>query len=114
MIPANYLIVEAFKCKWKNFLEKIALEDKNSFQYLMEYAKRHTLVGPELNPFQPIILSILLEQEKEIYRLEKQLTPESKKKCPRCNSEKNTEDFIGALCPDCREYLMFPSKNKTN
>jgi len=53
-------------------------------------------------------MSILIEQEKEINRLRRKLSPCLRMKCPRCNTESNKEDFNGRLCPDYSEYLLLP------
>ena len=58
--------------------------------------------------FQQIVILILIEQEKEIKRLRSKLNPYLRKICPRCRTERNREDFKAAICPDCREYLLFP------
>jgi hypothetical protein len=112
IIPVSQLVVEVFSSQWYKFKQKLPQDLQRDFDQLMNYAKRHPIPGTEAIPFQQIVISILIEQEKELDRLRKKLIPHSKKKCPRCSAERNKEDFIGALCPDCREYLLFPLPNK--
>jgi len=111
-IPASQLVVKGFACQWRKFKEKLPKELQRDFDELMKHAKKHPIPGPEAIPFQQIVISILIEQEKELNRLRRKLIPYFKKKCPRCNAEWNREDFKSALCPDCREYLLFPLPNK--
>jgi hypothetical protein len=111
-IQASQLVIEGFACQWNEFKKKLPKDLQDDFGQLMKHAKKHPNPGPEGIPFQQIVISILIEQEKELERLRSKLTPYSKKKCPRCNTERNKEDFIGAMCPDCREYLLFPLPNK--
>jgi hypothetical protein len=107
IIPATQLVIDGFACQWNNFKKKLPKDHQQIFNQLMVYAKKHPHSGPEGIPFQQIIISILIEQEKEIIKLRNKLTPKSKKQCPRCYTDYNKEDFDGALCPDCKEYLLF-------
>jgi hypothetical protein len=107
-IPATQMVIEGFARQWHWFKEKLPKELQGDFDALIKHALKHPHPGPEGIPFQQIIISILIEQEKELERLRKKLIPDSKKSCPRCGAERNKEDFKGALCPDCREYLLFP------
>ena len=111
-IPASQLVVEVFSSQWHKFKEKLPKDLQRDFDELMNHAKNHPIPGPEAISFQQIVISILIEQEKELSRLQRKLIPYSKKKCPRCNAERNREDFKGALCPKCREYLLFSLPNK--
>ena len=111
-ISASQLVVEVFSSQWHKFKKKLPKDLQRDFDELMNYAKRHPIPSPEAIPFQQIVISILIEQEKELEKLRRKLNPYSKKKCPRCNAEWNKEDFKGALCPDCRECLLFPLPNK--
>lgn len=113
-ITTSQLIIEGFICQWQKFKQKLPEDIQPEFDNLINKARKHTHPDPEGIPFQQIIMSILIEQEKEINWLRNKLTPYLRMKCPRCNSERNSEDFDGRLCPDCKEYLLFflPKPNK--
>ena len=115
-ISATQLVIEGFFAQWRYFKEKLPQELHSDFDKLMKHAKKHPIPGPEPIPFQPIAISILLEQQKEIKRLREKLNPKLKQECPRCNAELNREEFKGSLCPDCKDYLFFtyPNKKITN
>ncbi len=104
----SQLVIEGFNCQWKKFKQKLPEDLRQEYDNLIKHAREHPHPDPEGIPFQQIIMSILIEQEKEINRLRKKLNPYLRKKCPRCYSERNREGFKGAMCPDCREYLFFP------
>jgi len=106
-ITPSELVIEGFTFQWQRFKQKLPEDLKQEFDDLIKHAKEHPHPDPEGIPFQQIVISILIEQEKEIKRLRSKLNPYLMKKCPRCHTERNIEDFEGALCPDCREYLLF-------
>lgn len=58
---------------------------EHEFDNLMNQAKKHPHPDPEGIPFQQIVMSILIEQEKEINRLRNKLNPYLRMKCLRCN-----------------------------
>lgn len=100
-------IIEGFSLRWQDFRQRLPEDLQEDFDKLIEYVKKHPYPDPEGNPFQQIVMAILIEQEKEINRLRIKLKPSLRKKCPRCHIEWNSDDYSGALCPDCREYLLF-------
>jgi hypothetical protein len=106
-ITPSQLVIEGFIFQWQKFKQKLPVELQQEFDRLMKYAIEHPHPDPEGVPFQQIVMSILIEQEKEIKRLRSKLNTNITKKCPRCRTERNKDDFKGALCPDCREYLLF-------
>ncbi|UCD22093.1 MAG: hypothetical protein JSW22_00155, partial [Chloroflexota bacterium] len=90
---------------------------------LMNHVQKHAaasckMINPSL--FAPIIMSILVEQEKEIQKLLKIMVSENEqkkglKKCPRCNCTDKIETFykgdkhedgLHILCLDCRMSLF--------
>ena len=63
--------VDSFAYEWNDFKRALRGEDKDAFDNLMIYAKRHPqgLRYAFPLPFEPIIMRILLEQEKQIRNL---------------------------------------------
>lgn len=58
---------------WAGFRRALRREDQSSFDRLFTYAKQHMAEGAALArpvPFDSLVMSILLEQEKKIERLE--------------------------------------------
>ena len=104
----SQLIIDGFACQWQKFKQKLPEDLHQEFNELINHARKHPYPDPEGIPFQQIVMSILIEQEKEINRIRNKLSPYLRMKCPRCNSEGNKEDFNGRLCSDCIEYLLFP------
>ena len=102
------MVIKGFTRQWQKFKLKLPEELQLEFDNLMKHAKEHPHPDPEGIPYQQIVISILIEQEKEIKRLRSKLNPYLMKKCPRCRAVRNKDDFKGALCSDCREYLLFP------
>lgn len=126
---ANYQrIIESFKWEWKPFKETLQTKYQKAFDELMNHAQKHApasykMINPSL--FAPIIMSILVEQEKEIQKLLKSMVSENEqkkglKKCPRCNCTDKIEAFykgdkredgLHILCLDCRMSLFNNSIN---
>ncbi|KYK22186.1 hypothetical protein AYK24_08430 [Thermoplasmatales archaeon SG8-52-4] len=105
-IPSQ-IVIKGFTNQWQAFKQRLPIKLWQDFEKLIEYARKHPHPDPEVNPFQQIVMAILIEQEKEINRLQIKLKPGLRKKCPRCHSEWNNDDSKGGLCPDCKEYLLF-------
>jgi len=101
-------VIEGFNLQWQKFKQKLPEDLQKDFENLMNHAGEHPHKDPEEIPFQQIVMSILIEQEKEINSLRSKLSPYLRRKCPRCHTEGNKEDFNGRLCQYCREYLLFP------
>ena len=103
----SQIVIKGFTSQWQEFKKRLPIDLQQDFEKIIDHAKKHPHPDPEGNPFQQIVMAILLEQEKEINRLRIKLKPGLRKKCPRCHTEWNTDDYNGALCPYCREYLLF-------
>ncbi len=118
------MIIEQFGWEWHEFKRALRGLDKELFEALLDHARRHATAGhnmPNPNPFEPIVLSILVEHEKEIRRLRGQLhaaeTPSGElKTCARCGGRNpvesyykngNKEEGMHVLCEDCRHGLFF-------
>jgi len=106
-ITPSQIVIKGFTSQWQEFRQRLFEDLQQDFEKIIKHAKKHPYPDPEGNPFQQIVMSILIEQEKEINRLRLKLKPGLRKKCPRCYTEWNADDSKGGLCPDCKEYLLF-------
>ena len=104
----SQIVIDGFTWQWKKFKQRLSEDLHQEFDELTKHAREHPHPDPEGIPFQQIVMSILIEQEKEINRLRTKLSPYLRKKCPRCHTEGNKEDFNGRLCSYCRKNLFFP------
>jgi hypothetical protein len=66
------MVIEQFGWEWGEFKRALRDIDKESFEHLINHARRHAEAGtnmPNPNPFEPIIMSILVEHENELRKL---------------------------------------------
>jgi hypothetical protein len=66
------MVVEGFGVEWNEFKRALRDIDKDSFDELINHARRNAEAGtnmPNPNPFEPIVMSILVEHEKELRKL---------------------------------------------
>jgi len=61
---------------WSGFTKALRSEDKDAFEQMIDACRNHASAGsnatrPEM--FEPMVMSILLEQQKKLNRLEKEL-----------------------------------------
>lgn len=62
--------------RWKGFEKALRTEDREAFEELMDACRNYASAGSNATQpilFEPMILSILLSQQKKITRLEKKL-----------------------------------------
>jgi len=62
--------------KWSGFARALRREDRKAFDYLMDACRNYASAGSNATRpviFEPMILSILLHQEKMLNRIEKEL-----------------------------------------
>jgi hypothetical protein len=62
--------------RWKGFEKALRIEDKQAFEELMDACRSYASAGSNATQpilFEPMVISILLCQEKKIMRLEKKL-----------------------------------------
>ncbi|TRO53800.1 hypothetical protein E2P63_02010 [Candidatus Bathyarchaeota archaeon] len=62
--------------RWKGFVKALRTEDREAFEALMNACRLYASAGSnatQLILFEPMIMSILLFQQKKIHRLEKTL-----------------------------------------
>jgi hypothetical protein len=112
-------LVEAYGLEWQQFRD--ALEDMGpeAFVVLFEHAKRHAQAGSKIQSpdlFESVVMSILVEHQKELQQLEGRLLQSQMKTCPRCGKTSGIEEFfkgdtiqegVTILCQDCREALFY-------
>jgi hypothetical protein len=68
-LPSATQFVEMEKDVWKEFRRVLRKEDREVFDRLFSYAKNHSQAlsnSSSLYPFEPIIISMLIELEKKI------------------------------------------------
>ena len=73
-VPSFRIVIEQFGWNWLEFKRALRDIDKESFENLMNHARRHAEAGtnmPNPNPFEPIVMSILVEHENELRKLRK-------------------------------------------
>lgn len=71
-VPTFRNIIESFGWEWADFKRALRKIDKETFDELMNHARRHASAGSNMtnpNPFEPIVMSILVEHEKAIREL---------------------------------------------
>ncbi|MCX6665947.1 MAG: hypothetical protein NT038_07830 [Euryarchaeota archaeon] len=76
-VPSFRMIIEQFGWEWTEFKRALRGIDKESFESLINHARRHAEAGtnmPNPNPFEPIIMSILVEHENELRKLRENAT----------------------------------------
>lgn len=116
-------IVESFRWEWKPFKETLQTKYQKAFDEIMNHAQKHASASYKMinqSLFALIVMSILVEQEKEIQKLTTDTVSEDEKKkdlkeCPRCRCTDKIENFykgderedgLHILCSDCRMSLF--------
>ena len=112
-------LVEAYGLEWEPFKDAMDEMDKEAFLDLIERAKRHAEAGTKIenqNLFESVVMSILVEHQRELQQLQGMLLPNQTKTCPRCSRTTSIEDFfkgenvsdgVSILCSHCKEALNF-------
>ncbi len=73
-VPTFRNIVESFGWEWNDFKRALREMDREAFDELLNHARRHASAGSNMsnpNPFEPVVMSILIEHEKTIRKLRK-------------------------------------------
>ncbi len=71
-VPTFRAVVESFGWEWHDFKRALRAVDQEAFEELLNHARRHAAAGTNTanpNPFEPIVISILLEHEKLLREL---------------------------------------------
>jgi len=115
-------IVEAYGLEWDEFTESLEERDQEAFSQLLNRAKHHAEAGSKVERndlFESIIMSILVDHQRELSHMQKKLFLENTKTCPRCGKTTNSEEFFKGetleegmtiLCQDCRELLYYNNR----
>jgi hypothetical protein len=73
-------MLEGMKSRWSDYRRALRHHDQEHFDQLFEYADAHADAAGYLNPedpFDPVLVSMLLEHEKRIAELETELEAET-------------------------------------
>ena len=113
-------LVEAYGLEWEEFRNALEdIMDKDSFVSLFQHAKQHAEAGAKIQSpdlFESVVMSILVEHQKEMHQLEERLLQPKTKTCPRCGKTTRVDEFFKGetirdgmtiLCQDCREALFY-------
>jgi hypothetical protein len=112
-------LVEAYGLEWQAFKDAMDEMDKGAFLNVIERAKRHAEAVSKTeypNLFESVVMSILVEHQRELQQLQGILLPSQTKTCPRCSRTASIEDFfkgesvkdgVSILCFHCKEALNF-------
>jgi hypothetical protein len=71
-VPTFRNIIELFDWEWNDFKRALRNIDREAFEDLMNHARRHATAGSNIinpNPFEPVVMSILVEHEKTLRKL---------------------------------------------
>lgn len=75
-VPTYREILKKEKEKWQDFKNSLKERERKAFERLLENCEIHVSAGSQVkspNPFREMTMSILLEQQKEIISLRKEL-----------------------------------------
>lgn len=71
-VPTFRNVIESFGLDWNDFKRALRDMDREAFDELMNHARRHAAAGSNMsnpNPFEPVVMSILVEHEKTLRKL---------------------------------------------
>ena len=71
-VPTFRHVIESFGWEWHDFKRALRSVDQEAFERLMNHARNHAAAGTNCvnpNPFEPIVMSILVEHEKALKQL---------------------------------------------
>ena len=76
-VPSYRMALEDEIERWKGFAKALRIEDKEAFEALMDACRSFASAGSNATQpiiFEPMMMSILLSQQKRIMALEKELS----------------------------------------
>jgi hypothetical protein len=79
-VPTYRSVLEGVSQQWRDFRRALRREDREAFDSLVVKARMHSSAATyavSLDPVESIILSMLLEHEKELMRLSRSVEGES-------------------------------------
>lgn len=68
-VPTFRDMIKSFGWEWNDFKKALRNLDQEAFEELINHARRHAAAGSNMtnpNPFEPIVMSILVEHEKTL------------------------------------------------
>ena len=71
-VPTFRNVIELFVWEWNDFKRALRNIDRDAFEELMNHARTHATAGNNIsnpNPFEPVVMSILVEHEKKLRKL---------------------------------------------
>ena len=71
-VPTFRNIIESFGWEWNDFKRALRDTDREIFEALLNHGRRHATAGSNManpNPFEPVVMSILIEHEKTLRKL---------------------------------------------
>jgi len=71
-VPTFRNIIESFGWEWNDFKRALRDVDREAFEELLNHGRRHATAGSNManpNPFEPVVMSILIEHEKTLRKL---------------------------------------------
>lgn len=75
-VESYRMAIEEEISRWRNFAKALRAEDREAFESLMDACRSYASAGSNATQpilFEPMVLSILVSQQKKIMRLEKAL-----------------------------------------
>lgn len=78
-VPTFRNVIESFGWEWNDFKKALRHMDREAFEELLNHARRHAAAGSNItnpDPFEPVVMSILVEHEKELRKLRKHVNRE--------------------------------------
>lgn len=114
--PTFRMLLEAVKRRWGDYRRALRRRDKSHFDQLFEYADRHADAAGYLNTddeMDPILFSMLLEQEKRIAELEEHVVAladgtggdEAGSECPSPNNSYVGNTYEGNNTDNKNSYV---------
>jgi ribosomal protein S27AE len=108
-------LVATYGLEWDTFRDSLDEMGRNAFVSLIRRAQINAEAGSKIeNPdlFESVVMSILVDHQREMQQLQEQLFPVDKKTCPRCSGMTSLEDFlkeerVTILCSRCQEALNY-------
>ena len=82
-VPTFRYVIESFGGEWHDFRRALRGSDQKAFDRLMNHARNHAAAGTNSvnpNPFEPIVMAILVEHEKALSELKAMLDLQQKKR----------------------------------
>jgi hypothetical protein len=76
-VPSYRIVIESEIKRWSGFAKVLCKEEREAFEVLMDMCRSNAMAGGNAcNPvlFEPMVMSILLSQQKKVQKLEYELS----------------------------------------